>query len=647
MRDFIFKLITGVEKKSLKSEELAIIKKLESIKALKNRDKKYILNSKFRVGVVDVTKSGFGFLEQFDSKNRDLLIEESDLKNARSGDIVLAKQIMSRGRPKAEVELVLHKDILIQVVYTKKINSKIVGIDIKTHHIVHLKESQKSLKKLPPQTILKLDTMHSKVIEVIGILNDPKVDEKISLAMYDKKEEFSKESNREAYSFGDFVDGDMYDERVDLRGYDFCTIDPVSAKDFDDAIYYDKDLKVLFVAIADVCEYVYEMGSIDKEALERGFSIYLPHKSIPMLPRNLSENICSLKPNVDRLAFVFKISFDQNMTVIKEELIEGIINSKRRFNYDEIDEFLEGKKARREVDIRVLKFLRPLQKDMNIIRAKRLEESFDLNSDDVTMILDDNQNLISINVEFETASHKLIEDCMLLANQAAAKMIDRGIYRVHDRPKDSKIDILLSNLADIGVVNHQKHTNIYSLFKQLQEEAEKKGVRKYTDKLIIKAQQSASYSSENIGHFGLGFSHYSHFTSPIRRYSDLLLHRILKSKLKDDKKRLQYQRKDISQVCTKISKLERESARVEWDYKDRKFSRWAKENIGRKFTATVVDLKKTPMAVLEDSECFMARVFVLSHRKLELFEKIEVEIADSDVITKDIRVKEVVKLGEY
>ena len=154
------------------------------------------------------------------------------------------------------------------------------------------------------------------------------VDEKISLALFDKKEFFTKEAETEAKSHGDFVDKSYYPNRVDLTNLPFCTIDPVDAKDFDDAIYFDVAKHTLYVAIADVTEYVFPMGPIDKEAVERGFSIYFPHKSIPMLPRSLSENICSLKPNVDRLAYTFKITLDPlTCKPLKEELFESVIHS--------------------------------------------------------------------------------------------------------------------------------------------------------------------------------------------------------------------------------------------------------------------------------------------------------------------------------
>ncbi|WP_024790030.1 RNB domain-containing ribonuclease [Lebetimonas sp. JH292] len=225
------------------------------------------------------------------------------------------------------------------------------------------------------------------------MLDDPWVDEKISLALYNKKEEFSKFAILEAESYGDFVDKSMYPQRIDLTEKYFCTIDPVSAKDHDDAIYFDKDENALYVAIADVSEYVYLNGNIDKEAKERGFSIYFPHKSVPMLPRALSENICSLKENEDRIKFTFKIVLDKNNNVIKEELFEAIINSKRKYSYERVDEFLAGKLENIDkTDEEILSWLLPLWKKIKHIRYERLKTGLDFESDEIRMSLDENRN---------------------------------------------------------------------------------------------------------------------------------------------------------------------------------------------------------------------------------------------------------------
>ena len=210
----------------------------------------------------------------------------------------------------------------------------------------------------------------------------------------------------------------MYPQRVDLRDKAFCTIDPVDAKDFDDAIFYDRAQNTLFVAIADVSEYVFAFSATDKEARNRGFSIYFPHKAVPMLPRNLSENICSLKPNEDRLAFCFKISFDENGEVRSEELFEAIINSKRRFNYDEVDSLLEKKP-----NLEHLSWLYELFTLMQKQRKKRLKNAFEFRTSELKMSLDERQHLISSRYESDTPSHQLVEDCMLFANKAAARLI--------------------------------------------------------------------------------------------------------------------------------------------------------------------------------------------------------------------------------
>ncbi len=640
MKSYIKELVKGINKDKIEKEDENNIKKLLKIGILKEKEAIYKLNKKYKIGIVDISKSGIGFLSLIGEEGRDILIEAEKLATASNGDVAIVKKIERSGRTKGEIVFILERASENRIVVTKKVGNKIKGFDIKTKQFIDIAETQKSLKKLPPETILKIDSYQNRVLEVIGVLSDPKVDEKLSLALFNKREEFSKEAIREAESFGDEVDASLYPDRVDLRDLNFCTIDPVTAKDFDDAIYYDVEKRELFVAIADVSEYVFELGAIDREAKERGFSIYFPHKAIPMLPKNLSENICSLKPNVDRLAFCFKITLDKSCEVVKEELFEAIINSKRRFNYDEVDILLKNpEKAKDEIEREILKSLIPLSKVTKELYQKRIKNGFDLESDEVRMELDEKTNLISTKIEKETPSHKLIEDCMLLANRASAKILDNGIYRIHDRPKEDKIFNLLSTLSEIGIYGKVNHTNIYKLFVEIQQQADRLNIRNYCDRLLIQSQQSACYSSENIGHFGLGFKEYSHFTSPIRRYSDLLLHRLLKAKIRDDNKRLKYLSKDIQQKCDEISKLEREAMRVEWDYLDRKFARWAKEHIGETFKAIVVDNKRTPIAILKDEKVEGARLFVLTYRELDLFENIEVEISDSDIITREIIVK--------
>ena len=631
MIQFITQLTKGIYRKDIPKTYRDLVDYLVSIKALKGK-KTLKLTSDYVVGTIDINSKGVGFLTPHTGK-KDLLIEPYDLNGAKKGDLVIAKRIFSRNsRPKAKVILLLKKAFETIVGYLSFEDKPIIR-NIKTEQEIKTNIKAKQLKKLPEGAVFKLDAYTYEIEEVLGVLDDPKVDEKISLALYNRYEEFPKQAIKEAQSFGDFVDKSLY-AREDLTHLDFCTIDPETAKDHDDAIYFDTEAKTLYVAIADVSEYVYLNGAIDKEAQKRGFSIYFPHKSIPMLPRELSENICSLKENEDRLALIFKITFDENRNVIREELIEGIINSKRKYSYETIDKFLEGKGEKDEIDERILKWLLPLYEITKYLKHERLKKGLEFFSDEIKMTLDENGELKKVKIESETPSHSLIEDCMLLANKAAAKMIDFGIFRVHNEPKKKDVQELINNLLPFGI-DVKVENDIVKTLKNIQKEAKKLGLEKYVDKMIIKTQQQAKYEAHNSGHFALGFEKYTHFTSPIRRYSDLTLHRLLKSILHNNQKFREFILRNIESLVVKISELEREAMKIEWDFYDRKFARWAEKRIGEVVKAVVVDTKEPPIAKIED-EIIGARIF-LKRAKVELFQKINVKIINVNIATTKIK----------
>ena len=639
MIEFLLALSHGVTNEEISSEFSSLINDLVRLKAVKLKQGKYTLDSRYRAGTIDVTFGGTGFVKTCANKQmKDLLVEASDTNGAMRGDIVIVKRLHTKqGRPKAKVIYIAKRKNATSLVYTKVQHKRVVGVNVKTTLVQNITATQKSLKQLPDGTVLRIDNATGALVEVLGVLSDPRVDEKISMALFDKTEFFSEKAELEAASHGNYVDKSFYPDRVDLTDLDFCTIDPVDAKDFDDAVYFDVKNTTLYVAIADVSEYLFDLGHIDKEAQKRSFSIYFPHKSIPMLPRSLSESICSLKPDEDRLAFVFKIKLDSNYTPTKEELLNAVIHSKRRYTYEEIDSFLEGDFSnQRDIDKTILKSLLPLNDFMKKVRKKRLKNSFEFRSSDTRMIVDEKQNLLSTRLEKETASHSLIEDCMLLANKAAAKKLEYGIFRTHGEPSLSKIEKLLEDLAYVGI-NERFNPDIPVLIKHLQNKADEIDIREEVDKLIIRSQQKAAYEPQNKGHFGLGFDSYTHFTSPIRRYSDLTLHRLLKADLKHDKKRKEFLLKNIDSLCENISNLERESDKVAWDYMDRKFARWAHERVGEDVKAIVTDIAKTPIAKLDD-EIVGARVFLLDD-EAELFERVIVKIVEADIATGRIWAK--------
>ena len=637
MKEFLTKLLDGVSEKEVASSDKEILRNLLNLNAVSQHKDRYYLNNGFVCGKLDISANGTGFLAPYDKRfKQDIIIENKNLNASHYGDIVLAKLLpLKKKRQSAKVVMTLKLANETSVVYTKQIGSVILGVNIKTALSSPLKASQKSLKMLPPGTLLKIGNLNNEIIEVIGNINDPLSDEKISLAVFNKNDEFSEECEAEALAWGDEVDASMYPQRVDLRELPFCTIDPVDAKDFDDAIYFDEKKREIYVAIADVSEYVTPYSPIDAEAKTRGFSIYFPHKAVPMLPRNLSENICSLKPNVARLAFCFKITLDENCEVVKEELLEALIASKRRFNYDEVDQILRGE---REDETR---WIKPLFALTSRLRKKRLKNAFDFRTQELRMSLDADGGLASTRFETDTDSHRLVEDCMLLANVAAAKRIVKGVFRNHGSPDLRKIQILLEDLGALGF-DFVYESDIANLVRKIQAQADAVGNREEIDKLIIKSQKKAEYGAQNLGHFGLGFERYTHFTSPIRRYSDLTLHRLLKAKLRNDEKFFNYLLLNIEATCSNLSELEREADRVAFDFMDRKFARWAKERIGQRFNAYISENQNVAIARLDD-EIKGARIFLGAY-SANLLQKIIVEITDANIATAEIFGKVVKKI---
>ena len=638
MRYFLETLSRGASNPNAKCKEALRI--LEFLKAISFHKGKAYLNNGFITGGLDINARGVGFIEVFSDKPmRDIVVESKNLGGAHLGDIVVAHLLSNKkSRQSAKILAVLEPANETSLVYLKRFGEAVLGVNIQNGLSLALKASQKSLKALPLGTLLKINNTNNEITEVLGLIADPNIDEKISLAIYNKKDEFTPACEDEARAWGDTVDPSMYKERVDLQHLPFCTIDPDDAKDFDDAIYYDTSKNELYVAIADVSEYVSAFSATDKEAKNRCFSIYFPHKSVPMLPRTLSENICSLRPDEPRLAFTFKISLNDDLSVKKEELFSAIIKSKKRFTYNEVDKILENKSG---CEQGILDWLLPLHKITQRLKQIRLKKGFDFRSKELKMSLNDDGLIASTHFESETPSHALIEDCMLLANKAAAKMISKGVFRNHAPADIKKINFLLDDLAALGI-EAQYESDLALMIAKIQSKANELGIREDADKLIIKAQKRAEYSHTSSGHFGLGFETYTHFTSPIRRYSDLTLHRLLKAQLAKDDKLYNYLLEGIEATCEELNIKEREADKVAFDFMDRKFARWAEQNIGKEFICYISEISEPLIARLDD-ELKGARI-ILPNFTCPLLSRVRVRIISSDIASAKIIGKVVEKL---
>jgi len=639
MSPFAIQLINGCLFSDIEQEDHNSFQKLQDIGAVEEVEGLWKLRSLYRAGELYLGKDGRGFVEAQVKEQKDLLIEADDIGDARSGDVVVAKRIIARrGRASGKIVLVVTQAHPFAIVYTHRDEEgRFEILNLKTALPTHAEMEGMDLKAFKIGTVMKVDNNTEQVLEVLGHLADPKVDEKISLALYEREDAFPQVCVEQAKAVPLSVNRDEYPSRVDLTDLDFCTIDPVTAKDFDDAIYFDLASYTLYVAIADVSHYVEYFTAIDKEAKKRGFTTYLPHKSFPMLPRELSENLCSLKPKVDRLAFVSKIELDrESLKPLKEEFFEAVIHSKRRFNYDQVDAIIQNQGAEAEgIDVQILSYLLPLQKVTERLREQRLKNGFDFRSDEVRLTIDSNHLLTQTTIETGTPSHSLIEECMLLANQASAKRFmtsgdeeEFGIFRIHEPPQLAKTEALLEELSSIGLFV-ESYSDSPSLIRAIQAEATKMGLESEVDAMIIKSLRRAAYAPRNVGHFGLGFSHYSHFTSPIRRYSDLILHRLIKTQLTDDTQEREYLLRNIEPLCARVSDLERESTKAEWDFRDRKFARWAQQNRGLFFDAEIVEAGESAKAVLQGD--IKGVVVHLKGDGVMLFDKVRVMITEVDI----------------
>jgi len=648
MSPFAIQISNGCLLLDIELEDQNNFQALQQLGALEEVNGLWKLLSIYRAGRLYLGKDGRGYIESEFKEQKDLLVEADDLCGAKHGDVVVAKRVIARrGRASGKVKLIITKAHAFTVAYTHRDEqNNFMILDIRTNIPTHAVMEGMDLKAFKLGTVLKVDIDDDNVLEVFGHLADPKVDEKISLALYEREDAFPKECVTDAIAIESEVNKEEHPERVDLTHLDFCTIDPISAKDFDDAIYFDMETYTLYVAIADVSHYVPFFTPIDKEAKKRGFTTYLPHKSFPMLPRELSENICSLKPKVDRLAFVAKIALDRaTLKPLKEEFFEAIIHSKHRFNYEAIDRILEeGTEGITDTVAQILTWLLPLQKITVELHNERLKKGFDFRSEETKLSINAEHLLTQTQTETGTPSHSLIEECMLLANQASAKRFTGegdGIFRIHEPPQLTRTEALLAELATIGLFVTE-YEDSPSLIRAIQKEADKMGLASEVDSMVIKSLRRAEYSADNVGHFGLGFSYYSHFTSPIRRYADLILHRLIKAQLKEDKEEAGYLLRNIEPLCARVSELEREATKAEWDFRDRKFARWAKEQIGLFFEAEVIEAGESAKAVLTGN--IKGVTVHLKGDNIMLFDKIRVMITEVNLAQAVVMAELVAKL---
>lgn len=447
------------------------------------------------------------------------------------------------------------------------------------------------------------------VIHVLGKPGDNEVEMQAILADNDFPLGFPETVEQEAAQIDSRISEQEILRRRDFRQTLTFTIDPADAKDYDDAISYEKlenGLHRVGIHIADVSFYVRPNTEIDHEAYLRGTSVYLVDRTIPMLPEVLSNNLCSLRPHEDKLCFSAIFDLDDNAKVHKEWFGHTVINSDRRFNYDEVQEIIEQKQG--EMCDTILQ----LHQLAQILRKKRFDNNaINFETEEVKFKLDENSKPIGVYLKVQKEANFLIEEMMLLANRRVAEKVGKRtsrqlprtfVFRVHDEPLSDKLETFKNFVKKLGYdLKTSSHKAFTSSMNQMFEQV--KGSNEYNmlSKLSIRIMARAAYSTDNIGHYGLAFPYYTHFTSPIRRYPDLMVHRLLDQYLagKPSVNKAQYE-----EYCQHCSQMEQKASDAERKSVKFKQAEYLVDKIGQVFNATVSGISKWGVyAELDESKC--------------------------------------------
>jgi ribonuclease R len=573
------------------------------------------MKKNFLEGMIKRHPDGFGFFIPDDRDHPDVYVPRQSMESVMTGDRVMIEVFPERGgqRFRGEIMKVISRGTKTIVGTFHQLNSttgiirddgKGWGEDLK----IAIKDSMNAKNnELVSAEILSYpgdrQGFHGKVLSVIGDALDPLTDVRRVLLQNNIPHEFPENVLAEASRFSEHVSESDMKNRKDLRKLSFITIDGATAKDFDDAIYVEskKDGFTLYVAIADVSHYVQTGSSIDKEAYERGTSVYFPNFVVPMLPEILSNGLCSLNPHLPRLSVVAEIRMDFTGDVQSTDFYEAVIESKARVTYGEAQEIIDGN------DVSKLKHVKNeilLASDLaKILMAKRFRDgSLDLEIPETQIVL----NSAGIPTDFIRSerlfAHRLIEEMMLAANVATAKFLSSrdipAMYRIHEPPNADAIVMLEKYLHNFGSkVNIGQGKLQKRLTKSLQE-FEGKPEAQILNILTLRSMSQAKYSSDNLGHFGLGFEYYSHFTSPIRRYPDLIVHRLLKSQILKQSNYKLIPEEDLQTAATMLSAAEQRSVKAERQFQSIKKARFMSQFIGEEFEGMISSVTKFGVFVL-------------------------------------------------
>lgn len=672
----------GIDYKNPRQREMVIqsLHKLLSEERIREVEKgKYILNLKIEgtlTGIIDFNQSGNAYVS-IEGIEDDIFIHSRNVKDALQGDKVLiityhykgkklegsVLEVLERNREEfvGTFEFIKHKDFGFVVCDKKIINTDIF---IPKGKINGAENGDKVIVKM---TEWKPDAKNpeGEITEVLGPPGEHETEIHSILAEYGLPYSFPEEVEREANR----IDRTIHDEEVarrrDMRGILTFTIDPKDAKDFDDALSLQKLENgnwEVGVHIADVSHYVVPGTLLDDEAYERGTSVYLVDRVVPMLPEVLSNDVCSLRPNEDKYTFSAVFELDEKAKVVREWFGRTVIHSDRRFSYEEAQERIESGAGDLSEEIRTLDRL------AKILREERIRNgAITFDRSEVRFNLDENNEPIGVYFKMSKDSNHLIEEFMLLANRKVSEFVSLNkknsptnktfVYRIHEDPDPAKLESLKEFVATFGYkMNLDTSHQVAESLNKLLKEVKGKGEENMIETLAMRSMSKARYSTDPLGHYGLGFEYYSHFTSPIRRYPDLIAHRLLQHYLDGGKS---VNKGDYEEYCKHCSGRERLATDAERDSIKYMQVKFMDKHLGEVYEGVISGVAEFGFWVeipengaegliklrdlMDDSYVYDAKSYAVygqrHGRKYQLGDKVHIKVMKANIIQKQLDFK--------
>ena len=647
-----------------------------------NKDK-YMLfeDSHLLKGILHSNKKGFGFVD-VDNSDVDIYIPKENINGAIHGDLVVVELVNKKSIDRVEgriVKVLKHESNT----YVGEINFKngvgVVELDEDKVNLKVIVSKENSLNavdghKVVVEILKRISNKEAegKVVKIIGHKNDPGVDILSIVYKYDINASFPEEVEEEVKNIPMEIREEDLKGRRDLRDEVIFTIDGDDTKDIDDAISIRKegDTYTLGVHIADVSYYVKEGSPLDKEAMDRGTSVYLVDRVIPMLPHELSNGICSLNPNVDRLAISCVMKYDKEGKLLDYDIFPSVIRSRIQMTYKKVNSILENNTVPEGYESYVddLKLMEELALILRKMKVSRGYLDFDV--DEAKILVDDNCVPYKITKRERGKGENLIEDFMIAANECVATHIYNMdlpfIYRIHETPKEEKIRDFLSFVSNLGYnvtgdLKGNKNKAVQKLLKFVHDKKE----GPILTSLLLRCMQKAVYSPTNVGHFGLGSSCYTHFTSPIRRYPDTTVHRLLRTYLFNhdlSTHTINHYQEKLIFVADHSSAKERASVDCEREVEDMKMAEYMEGHIGEEYEGMIssvmsfgmfVELDNlveglVPVRLMDDyfvfDEMRMTLVGEKSKVKYTIGERVLIKVVDASKEAKTIDFKVIKKL---